>query len=64
MEDAGWRLGHQDNPRTLRRGYIFIQVDRLDNDKWLFGLEGLGNDKRDLVVDRTCGLEEIEFEQQ
>ena len=25
---------------------------------------GWGNGKRDLVVDRTCGLEEIEFEQQ
>ena len=32
MEDAGWRLGHQGNLLTLRRGDIFMQVDRLDND--------------------------------
>ena len=64
MEDAGWRLGHQGNLLTLRRGNIFMQVDWVDNVHWLFGMEGLGENKRDLVVDRICGLEEIELEQQ
>ena len=41
-----------------------MQVDRVDNVYWLFGLVGLGENKRDLVVDRICGLEEIELEQQ
>ena len=38
--------------------------DRVDNVCWLFGLEGLGRVKPDLVADRVCGLEEIELERQ
>ena len=52
LEDAGWRLGHRDDRLVLRRGDLPLQVDRVDNVDWLFGLEGLG---------RVCGLEEIEL---
>ena len=64
LEDAGWRLEHQGDLLVLRRGNFFMQVDRVDNVYWLFGLEGLGEVKRDLVADRVCGLEEIELDHQ
>ena len=60
LEDAGWRLGHQGDRLVLRRGDLSLQVDRVDNVNWLFGLEGAGH----LVADRVCGLEEIELERQ
>ena len=41
-----------------------MQADQVDNVYWLFGLEGLGRAKRDLVADRVCGLEEIELDHQ
>ena len=41
-----------------------MQVDRANNVYRLFGLEGLGKVKRDLVADRVCGLEEIELDHQ
>ena len=34
----------------LRRGDLSLQVDRVDNVYWLFGLEGLGRVKPDLTV--------------
>ena len=61
LEDAGWRLGHQGDRLVLRRGYLSLQVDRVDKVCWLFGLEGLGRVKPDLVADHVCGLEEIEL---
>ena len=64
LEDAGWRLGHQNDRLVLRRGDLSLQVDRVDNVYWLFGLEGLGRVNPDLVADRVCGLEEIELERQ
>ena len=64
LEDAGWRLGHQGDRLVLRRGDLSLQVDRVDNVYWLFGLEGLGSVKPELVADRVCGLEEIELERQ
>ena len=45
LEDAGWRLGHQNDCLVLRRGDLSLQVDRVDNVYWLFGLEGLGREK-------------------
>ena len=64
LEDAGWRLGHQGDRLVLRRGDLSLQVDRVDNVYWLFGLEGLGRVKPDPVADRVCGVEEIELERQ
>ena len=64
LEDAGWRLGHPGDLLVLRRGDLFMQVDRVDNVHWLFGLEVLGKAKRDLVADRVCGLEETELDHQ
>ena len=64
LEDAGWRHGHQNDRLVLRRGDLSLQVDRVDNVYWLSGLEGLGRVKPDLVADRVCGLEEIEWERQ
>ena len=43
---------------------VVISPCRVDNVYWLFGLEGLGRAKRDLVVDRVCGLVEFELEHQ
>ena len=64
LGDAGWRLGHQNDRLVLRRGDLSLQVDRVNNVYWLFGLEGLDSVKPDLVADRVCGLEEIELERQ
>ena len=64
LEDAGWRLGHQNDRFVLRRDDLSLQVDRVDNVYWLFGLEGSGRVKPELVADRVCGLEEIELERQ
>ena len=64
LEDASWRLGHQNDRLVLRRGDLSLQVDSVDNVYWLFGLEGLDTVKPDLVADRVCGLEEIELERQ
>ena len=64
LEDAGWRLGHEGNFLAFCRGDLFMQADPVDNVYWLFGLEGLGKVKRDLVADRVCGLEEIELDHQ
>ena len=64
LGDAGWRLGHQGDLLVLRRGDLSLQVDRVDNVYWLFGLEGLGKAKPDLVADRVCGLDETELERQ
>ena len=63
LEDAGWRLGHQNDCLVLRRGDS-LQVDRVDNVYWLFGLEEVGRVQPDLVADRVCGVEEIELERQ
>ena len=64
LEDAGWRLGHHNDCLVLRRGDLSLQVDRVDNVYWFFGLEVLGRVKSALVADRVCGLEEIELERQ
>ena len=60
LEDAGCRLGHQNDRLVLRRGDLSLQVDRVDNVYWLFGLKGLGKANPDLLAD----LEEIELERQ
>ena len=62
VENARWRLGHHGDLLVLRRGDLSLQVDRVVNVYWLFGLEGLGRVKPDLVADRFCFLEEIELE--
>ena len=62
LEDAGWRLGHQGDFMGLRRGDL-LRVNRVDSVCWLFDLEGLDKYRCDLVMDRICGLEEIELEQ-
>ena len=61
LEDAGWRHGHQGDRLVLRRVDLSLQVDRVDNVYWLFGL---GRERPGLVAERVCGLEEIELERQ
>ena len=50
LEDAGWRLRHQNDRLVLRRGDLSLQVDRVDYVYWLFCLEGLDGVKPDLVA--------------
>ena len=64
LENAGWRLGHHNDCLVFRRGDLSLQVDRVDNVYWFFGLEVLGRVKPALVADRVCGLEEIELERE